>query len=172
MNSADHDGEMPLDEQPLPEFLHSVQRVREERDLDGSKRPEDILEEDLRFIVDKTRSKKSQERADMTTTADPYAPAKHRQPSRFLPNPETEEAANRVAEQAKTIVTQTSSVVRRAIAELQRELKELDDILIAHEKQSHAMIDDHLKVSTECASAVIGIRQNFEGWKNKVKEIR
>jgi hypothetical protein len=34
------------------------------------------------------------------------------------------------------------------------------------------MIDDHLKVSTEAAGAVIGIRQDFERWKQKVRELR
>jgi hypothetical protein len=60
----------------------------------------------MQFLLDKTRS---------APKAVDYVPAKYRKSPQFAPNPETEEAAVKVAEQAKTVVTQTSVVVRKQL---------------------------------------------------------
>ena len=155
--NIDHDNEIPLDQEP-PQFLK-----RDDTEFNGSS-----IEQDMQFVIEKTRDLRKQH---TEPSSDAFVPAKYRPPqSQSKPvSSSAEDAAVRVADQAKTIVTQTSSVVRKAIAELQRELQELDDILIAYEKQSHEAIDDHLKVSTEAAGAVIGVRQQLEFWKSKIR---
>jgi hypothetical protein len=165
MNQNEHD-----DNQNPPEFLRRQDEVsaavERDRDIASS------IEKDMEFVIKRARGLST----DPMKGPEHYAPRIKTlpapPPNRFkIASPEAEQAALKLAEQAKTVVTQTSTVVRRAISELQRELKELDDILIAHEKQSHDMIDDHLKVSTEVAGSVLAIREVFETWRKKVERM-
>src|SRR5262252_1145219 len=99
-------------EGPVPEFLNN---------------PAAALERDMEFVISRARGVSTDPYPPEKPKLDDYAPKGRlpppvqQLPSRFrVASPEAEEAAIKVAEQAKAVVTQTSSVVRRAIAELQR----------------------------------------------------
>jgi hypothetical protein len=84
--------------------------------------------------------------------------------------PAVDDTSQRLAKETKGILSQTSSVVRKAIAELIAELQELDRVIIAHERLSHQTVDDHISVSTEAARSVLQVRSSFERWKKKVEK--